>query len=186
MLTYLGTGDFWMTLVSGLLFHENNYMMSHSYDAMGIMIFKPPTTKQDKVHVCTVGKNGLQNFPIVFQKNFKSFINFKKVKSSKCNKKRHPLWKITNQGSSLTPRMRLDSISLSDQNQRLLLLREAKRSNLSKLPEKKCSTLLAADSFTTQKNSPKRSRRRVPSFSNRREFQLAHTSSEITKADPSP
>jgi hypothetical protein len=56
MLTYLGTGDFWMTLVSGLLFHENNYMMSHSYDATGIMIFKPPTTKQDKVHVSTVEK----------------------------------------------------------------------------------------------------------------------------------
>ena len=62
MLTYLGTGDFWMTLVSGLLFHENNYMMSHSYDATGIMIFKPPTTKQDKVHVSTVEKkNILQN-----------------------------------------------------------------------------------------------------------------------------
>ena len=65
-----------MTLVSGLLFHENNYMMSHSYDAMGIMIFKPPTTKQDKVHVSTVGRNGLQNLPIIFQKLFKRFINF--------------------------------------------------------------------------------------------------------------
>ena len=76
MLTYLGTGDFWMTLVSGLLFHENNYMMSPSYDAMGIMIFKPPTTKQDKVHVSTVGRNGLQNLPIICQKLVKRFVNF--------------------------------------------------------------------------------------------------------------
>ena len=49
-----------MTLVSGLLFHENNYMMSPSYDAMGIMIFKPPTTKQDKVQAEHCGGSDLQ------------------------------------------------------------------------------------------------------------------------------
>ena len=51
-------------------------MMSPSYDAMGIMIFKPPTTKQDKVHVSTVGRNGLQNLPIICQKLVKRLVNF--------------------------------------------------------------------------------------------------------------